>query len=645
MLLKFYKMKYCKTLYIICFTFFACTFFACTEDDGTNEVEDNAPISSVTVNAETLKIEIEETTQLSVTIRPSNTTETNINWSSSDETIATVDTDGLVTGISAGMVTIYATSADNPEIEDGFDLVVIGEDTNDIVSFDINGISGVIVNNQITVEFVLGTDVSNLTPSIMHTGVQISPNNDTAQDFTDSISYFVVAENGDVQEYNVSIAYTDETVEGSEFISTWSGTEFTIPVHDDYTYNYNIDVDNDGVVDIIGIEGDYTLTFDDEGPHTIRISGNFPGWTFRGHYSESQKFVSLDQWGTNEWISMEFSFAYLGNDFSYLATDIPNFSKLVSMRYMFQEYFSSTAPDASQWDVSNVRNFSNLFAYTSITLDTSNWDTGSVTNMSGMFFESSANIDTSNWDTSSVTNMSYMFELASSSMTINTSNWDTSSVTNMNGLFYDCSSLLVIDTSNWDTSSVTTMSGMFEVSSINVDTSNWDTSSVTNMSYMCGDSSVNIDTSNWDTSNVTNMSGMFAYNSSANPDTSNWDTSNVTNMNSMFSYAISANPNTTNWDTSNVTSMSSMFYEASSADPDVSNWDIGNVTNMSNMFTDSGLSTDSYDALLTNFASQSRQSDISFSAGTTQYCNADAARALLISSTNWTITDGGDICL
>lgn len=53
---------------------------------------------------------INQTLQLSTTIEPSNTTDKKITWSSSDETIATVDNKGLVTGISNGEVTITATT-------------------------------------------------------------------------------------------------------------------------------------------------------------------------------------------------------------------------------------------------------------------------------------------------------------------------------------------------------------------------------------------------------------------------------------------------------------------------------------------------------------------------------------------------------
>ena len=52
-----------------------------------------------------------ETATLKATITPENTTITTLTWSSSDETIATVDASGKVTAINAGTATITATTS------------------------------------------------------------------------------------------------------------------------------------------------------------------------------------------------------------------------------------------------------------------------------------------------------------------------------------------------------------------------------------------------------------------------------------------------------------------------------------------------------------------------------------------------------
>lgn len=51
-----------------------------------------------------------------VTVEPDNATNKNVNWESSDTSIATVDASGKVTAISAGSATITATAADGSEV-------------------------------------------------------------------------------------------------------------------------------------------------------------------------------------------------------------------------------------------------------------------------------------------------------------------------------------------------------------------------------------------------------------------------------------------------------------------------------------------------------------------------------------------------
>ncbi|MDR0540933.1 MAG: CotH kinase family protein [Dysgonamonadaceae bacterium] len=56
-----------------------------------------------------------------------------------------------------------------------------------------------------------GTDLRNLTPLIVHNGVSIEPAGDEAQDFSRTVVYTLTAENGDVKEYNVQVAFGNST--------------------------------------------------------------------------------------------------------------------------------------------------------------------------------------------------------------------------------------------------------------------------------------------------------------------------------------------------------------------------------------------------------------------------------------------------
>ena len=75
------------------------------------------PITGLTLPA-TAEVDVNKTTKISLTFAPSDTTETAVNWTSSDDTIATVGADGTVTGKTGGKsVTITATSAVNSAIK------------------------------------------------------------------------------------------------------------------------------------------------------------------------------------------------------------------------------------------------------------------------------------------------------------------------------------------------------------------------------------------------------------------------------------------------------------------------------------------------------------------------------------------------
>lgn len=96
---------------------------------------------------------------------------------------------------------------------------------------------------------------------------------------------------------------------------------------------------------------------------------------------------------------------------------------------------------------------------------------------------------------------------------------------------------------------------------------------------------------------------------------------------------------------STVNNLSSTFYGATSFNDDIGNWDISNVTDMTNMFSGVTLSESNYNSLLSGWADQSVNSDVTFSGGNSKYSgDAFSARQSLIFSYNWTITDGGPVC-
>ena len=97
---------------------------------------------------------------------------------------------------------------------------------------------------------------------------------------------------------------------------------------------YDVDWDNDGVLDEFSLTGAVTHDFGVAGTYTIRIVGSYRSINFS--FGDNDKIVSIDQWGTQTWTSMSFAFAGC-SALEILAADTPDFSGTTDMPYMFFE--------------------------------------------------------------------------------------------------------------------------------------------------------------------------------------------------------------------------------------------------------------------------------------------------------------------
>jgi uncharacterized protein YjdB len=112
-------------------------------------------VTSLVLDKETLELEAGKTGGLTATISPSDATNLNVVWTSSDETVATV-ANGVVTAVAEGTATITATSAENAEIKDTCIVTV----TPAVVAVES------ITLDQETLSLVLGTD-STITATVL----------------------------------------------------------------------------------------------------------------------------------------------------------------------------------------------------------------------------------------------------------------------------------------------------------------------------------------------------------------------------------------------------------------------------------------------------------------------------------------------
>ena len=76
---------------------------------------------------------------------------------------------------------------------------------NEMISFSINEQEGIIDGNLITFELDADINITDLTPVIIHNGVNVSPNDGEQQDFTNPVIYTVTAEDGSTQSFTVII--------------------------------------------------------------------------------------------------------------------------------------------------------------------------------------------------------------------------------------------------------------------------------------------------------------------------------------------------------------------------------------------------------------------------------------------------------
>ena len=110
------------------------------------------PVTSITISGSESDV-IGETIQLSATLSPSNTTQTGITWSSLNESVATVNSSGLVTLLSVGTVQIKAESSDNSLVYDIHQISVVAQVV-PLVSISIAGTGTVEASKNIQLAIV-----------------------------------------------------------------------------------------------------------------------------------------------------------------------------------------------------------------------------------------------------------------------------------------------------------------------------------------------------------------------------------------------------------------------------------------------------------------------------------------------------------
>lgn len=121
---------------------------------------DPTKIASITLSSESLEIRKNHQAQLSATIAPSNATDMRIVWSSTNENVAKVSEEGVVSAIAPGNAVIKATSQDGSQVEGTCQvkvLPVLKGDSNDDDEVNIVDVVNTInyILNKVTGKFSL----------------------------------------------------------------------------------------------------------------------------------------------------------------------------------------------------------------------------------------------------------------------------------------------------------------------------------------------------------------------------------------------------------------------------------------------------------------------------------------------------------
>lgn len=266
------------------------------------------------------------------------------------------------------------------------------------------------------------------------------------------------------------------TLYSQSFITTWktdnAGTsasnQITIPTNGN-GFNYSVDWENDGIIDITNVSGTITHTYPSAGTYTVAITGNFPRIYFNNS-GDRLKILSVEQWGAIQWNTFQNSF-YGCSNLVINATDAPNLTSVSNLANAFREA-SSMNQNLSLWNVSNVTNMANMFnGATLFNQNISGWNVSNVTNMRGLFRDASSfNQNIGSWNVGSVTNMANMF-FGASAFSQDITGWNVSNVTNMNNMLRNLP-LFDVNLGNWNISNVVTMNNFLrdtQLSTVNYD--------------------------------------------------------------------------------------------------------------------------------------------------------------------------------
>ncbi|MEK4293440.1 family 16 glycosylhydrolase [Paenibacillus sp. FSL R5-0914] len=108
--------------------------------EGNSENPVNVPVTGVTLNQTTAQVEVGQSVQLNANVAPSNATNKQVTWTVSGTSIASVNPNGLVTGLAPGATTVTATTADGNKTATSTITVVPASSSVIIIGDEVRGL-------------------------------------------------------------------------------------------------------------------------------------------------------------------------------------------------------------------------------------------------------------------------------------------------------------------------------------------------------------------------------------------------------------------------------------------------------------------------------------------------------------------------
>lgn len=341
----------------------------------------NIPVTGVTVKSSAALL-VGEAEQLTATIIPANAWNRKIIWESTNTSIVTVTSNGLVTAIALGTAAIKVTTDDG-----GY-----------AAQCDVMVCSNMFITTWNTALTGSGTTASNQVKLPLYSGGTYGFYVEWGDGNTDHITSYNQAE--------TTHTYSSEGIYDVKIYGTIEGFGFSDSLKDNIKL---IDVKKWGDVKL------------HNNGFQLSSTNNLTGF--------SAQDVPVLTHVTNMGCMFASAYLFNGNISSWDVSNVTNMICMFAHAHSFNQNISS-------WNVSNVTEMWGMFVDTpAFNQNISSWNVSNVTDMGYMFqYATAFNQNISSWNVSNVTDMSYMFRYAFV-FNQNLDSWNVTNVANMTGMF------------------------------------------------------------------------------------------------------------------------------------------------------------------------------------------------------------------